>query len=189
MKHRVFIAVDVPEALHPHITQLQSDLETLHLPVSWELPQKLHLTLNFLGRLETAMLAQLALQLRGIAQNTNRFLLTPAFLETLYRRHDRSLIYLGFLKSSILPLLTLQKSLNQALALLSLPQQTRFLPHIALGQLRRTDPTFTKRYLDLVSQFDFRPLPSFSVDHITLYESLLSHSGSQYRQIQHHMLK
>ncbi|TSC88192.1 MAG: 2'-5' RNA ligase [Microgenomates group bacterium Gr01-1014_16] len=175
MKHRLFVAIDVPSA---EILALQLRLDQLRLPVIWEKPEKIHLTLNFLGRIPDDQFSQINGIIRNIAKKFPPQHLELHFLETLYRRHESTLVYLS---ASSPDLKSLQHSLSLSLSPIS-PQPIRFLPHITIGQLKRTDPTTTKRVIDQISNFDYTPLPSFAVDHITLYESFLSSKGSTYQK-------
>ncbi|KKU55442.1 MAG: 2'-5' RNA ligase [Candidatus Amesbacteria bacterium GW2011_GWA2_47_11] len=182
MTHRLFIAIDPPPSIRSGVRRLQSRLAHLDLPVNWEDTDKLHLTLNFLGRIPDQNLGPITTTLTRVAAAMTQFSLEPMFLETLYQRHDNSIIYIGF-AGDIDLLKKMQKSLSLSLSKLSLPQPRRFLPHLTIGRLKRTDPTLTKRYLDQIRAQNFRPLPVFTVDKIILYESFLTKAGSHYQKV------
>ncbi|HJZ05688.1 2'-5' RNA ligase [Candidatus Amesbacteria bacterium RIFCSPHIGHO2_01_FULL_48_32] len=186
MKHRLFIALDLPETTLENVVVLQTSLSRLNLPVDWEKPQKMHLTLNFLGRVEEKDIPLVEKTLNRVVSSYPPLTLTPHFLETLYQRHEPSLIYLA---ASSPELLDFQKSLSLSLSKIKFPQPIRFLPHITIGKLRRQDPALTKRYLGQIDDYEFSPLPKFTVDHITLYESFLSRSGSTYQKKARFMLQ
>ena len=182
MKHRLFIAITVPPALHPDITKLQTTLSSIGPDITWEPSEKLHLTLNFIGRTDQDMVSQLIRLLQKELAGLPAFSITPAFLETLYRRHELSLVYLG-IGGDVEALKQLQKTLGATLSTLTLPQQTRFLPHILIGRLPKSDPVTIKRLLGQVDDLEIQPLPKFTVNKITLFESLLSKSGSTYQKL------
>jgi len=188
LTHRLFIAIDPPPSIRSGVRRLQSRLAHLDLPVNWEDTDKLHLTLNFLGRIPDQNLGPITTTLTRVAAAMTQFSLEPMFLETLYQRHDNSIIYIGF-AGDIDLLKKMQKSLSLSLSKLSLPQPRRFLPHLTIGRLKRTDPTLTKRYLDQIRAQNFRPLPVFTVDKIILYESFLTKAGSHYQKVREFMLK
>jgi 2'-5' RNA ligase len=121
----------------------------------------------------------------GRSKNLNdvtSFSLTPYFLETLYKRHEHSLVYLG-LQGDVNHLKDLQKSMGNLLSDYKLPAQTKFLPHITIGRLKRDDPVNTKFFLGKIDEVEIPPLSNFTVDHITLYESFVSSTGSHYQKI------
>ena len=56
MKHRIFIGIPLPASQSPLISQAQSSLGGLKVQLQWEPLEKIHLTLNFLGHIEEAIL-------------------------------------------------------------------------------------------------------------------------------------
>ncbi len=152
------------------------------MPVEWQPQPLLHLTLNFLGPTPEDSIPQIKGVTRRVVSTFEKFTLVPAFLETLYSRHEKSKIYLG-IAGQVDMLIALQQALNSEYATLKLPQQNRYLPHITVGRLKRTDPTSTKQYLDQVAKFEFTPLPAFTVERVTLFESLVSKTGPYYQVV------
>jgi len=71
---RVFVAVRIPESVVGQLTQLQEQLR-IEFPhdVSWTRPAAMHLTLQFLGNLESARLPRLKDALFEAAQNFRPF--------------------------------------------------------------------------------------------------------------------
>lgn len=177
MKHRLFLAIAVPPA---EIVALQNKLELLRLPIVWEKPEKLHLTLNFIGRVSSDQLGAVSRVIKSASQHFNALSVSLPFLETLYQRHDQTLLYLAASSPDLVPL---QKAICAGLDSIKFPQPRRFLPHVTIGKLKRTDPTTTKRVIDIISNFDYQPVSSFVVDHLTLYESHLSSKGSTYQKV------
>ena len=171
MKHRLFIAIDLPEATLSEIAILQSQLEKLALPLVWE-KQPL-LILNFLGLADPGAITPLIPPFHS-------FTLSPLYLDTLYSRHDPTILYLSLAKSE--ELLQLQASVSSSISSIT-PQPRHFLLHISIGKLKRTDPVSTKRAIDIISNQEVPVLSEFLVDHVTLYKSLLSRTGSTYQKL------
>ncbi|OGD06415.1 2'-5' RNA ligase [Candidatus Amesbacteria bacterium RIFOXYB1_FULL_47_13] len=182
MTRRLFIAITPPQVILDSLGEFQLQLQSLNLPVDWEPREKLHITLNFLGRVADDDFTPVIRNLAAFARSRTGLSLTPMFLETLYQRHDNSLIYIGF-SGDLKQLRQMQKSLSLSLSQLSFPQPRRFLPHLTIGRLKRTDPTTTKKYMDLIRPREFIPLPAFTVDSLALYQSFLSRAGSHYQRL------
>lgn len=178
MTHRLFIGLSIPA---PQILELQSRLSSLHLPIEWQEPDKFHLTLNFLGRVPDDKLSALTKIVTGMSRSFSKINLEFPFLETLYQRHDPTLIYLAVSSPEVIEL---QKNLSQALSSISLPQPHRFMPHVTIGKFKKADPIQTKRFAELVNDFDYQPIPSVTVGEIILYKSFLSRSGSHYQKME-----
>lgn len=154
----------------------------------WQEADHLHLTLNFLGnKVDSGELTPVRRVGFTAAAQTPQFAMKLAFLETLYQRHEETLIYLAPQKAP--ELLQLQDGLCKGLNEIKLPQPRRFLPHVTIGWLKRTDPVTTKDSINKISQVDFTPLESFMVEKIGLYESYVSAKGSHYAKIGEFMLE
>lgn len=161
----------MPETILGEIAALRPQLDKLKLPIVWG--KHPHLTLNFLGLADPKIIAPLI-------PSFHSFTLQPLYLDTLYNRHEPTILYLSIAKSE--ELIELQKSLSVSLSQIT-PQPRRFLPHITIGRLKRTDPVSTKRYMDLISDFNSPHFSSFTVNKITLYQSLISQAGTTYQKL------
>ncbi len=182
MKQRLFLAIELPDNVAKSVLQLQTQLDRLHLPIDWEPEEKLHLTLNFLGKVDDSLLSEISLIVRNRCSETQNFKLIPAFLETLYKRHETSIVYLG-LGGDVTELKNLQKDLASAFSQLQFSQSERFLPHITIGKVKKNDPVVTKSVLDTINQQEFTPLPEFAVDHLTLFRSFPAKFDSHYQRV------
>jgi len=171
LKHRLFIAIDLPEATLSEIAALMPQLDKLKIPLVWE--KRPHLTLNFLGRADSKLVIPLIPQFHP-------FLLQPLYLDTLYNRHEPTILYLSLAKSE--DLLQLQASISSSISSIT-PQPRKFLPHITIGRLKRTDPVSTKRFIDRISDFESPQFSSFAVDKITLYQSLITQAGTTHQKL------
>lgn len=166
----------------------QKKLDKLDLPVMWEDPEKMHMTLNFLGnKVEGEQLTPVRRVGFNAAVATPKFEMHLDFLETLYQRHEETLIYLSPGKDKTL--LDLQNRLCIALNEIELDQPRKYLPKMVIGRLKRTDPVTTKECIQKISKFEYTPIPAFVVDHITLFESYVSSKGSHYQKIGEFMLE
>lgn len=123
-----------------------------------------------------------------ISMSHRSFSLRPVFLDTLYKKHDTSLVYLA-VGGDVDALQELQSSLARSLTDLKISQPDKFRPHIVIGKLKKMDPVMTKDVLQKIQDVDIDPLPEFTVNHICLYESFLTREGSHYRRIGRYMLQ
>jgi 2'-5' RNA ligase len=182
LKQRLFIGFDPDDILRQEIISLQQNLEKLNLPLVFEPAEKLHLTLNFIGKSDKSDVGKIGDMLTRVVAGFSPFNLTPAYLETLYQKHGSSLVYLGF-SGDTQTLKSLQMELREQLTDMHIPQPGRFLPHITIGRFKKADPSMTKSFMDQIPTSDFSPLPAFTVDNVSLYDSLLSREGSHYRRL------
>lgn len=184
MKHRLFTAIALSEAVSQEIAGLQKDLDRLKLPVFWE--ENFHLTLNFLGQVTDSDAGTIKNLVQQSTQQFRSFAIKLLYLDTLYSRHDPTILYLSVAK--LQELIDLQESLSLSLSQIT-PQPRRFMPHITIGKLKRTDPVTTKHFIDLVSDFATPEFSEILVDKVILYENLPSKAGITYRQISQFILQ
>lgn len=167
---RLFVAVDLPDAV-------KDQLESLRSPISganWVRRPAFHMTLHFLGdgisndrlddiraALATVTIPAFEMRLRGVGQFQGRVLWAgvdaPPTLATLHTAAGDALRTVGF------P-----------------PDKRRFDPHITLARLRDTRQS---RNLDpfMRANADFATLP-FEVTAFTLFSSQLTQQGPIYTQ-------
>lgn len=188
MKHRLFIAINLPDEIISAILALSGRLESLHLPLRLEEPEKLHITLNFLGRVEEKLIPSVQKILTHTAALQQSFQLAPVYLDSMYKKHADSYVYLG-LSGDLDILKQIHKSLSLSLSQISIPQPERLFPHITIARFQKADPVTIKTAMDKITDFEFTALPEFTVAGLTLYESFLSQKGSHYRVIGHYPLK
>lgn len=183
MKHRVFLALEIPQSQKNLIEELQAKLVLFAPDIIWEPSEKFHLTLNFLGKTDEEKLNPLVDSHIQIWCNRHpSFSLKFNFLETMYRRHESSFVYLSP-QGNLDDLYSLQQDFSQELDKLTLPVQVKFLPHVTIGKLERAEPNMTKQRLEHLSEFEFSPFPAFNVNSVTLFKSYLSRAGSHYQKL------
>lgn len=182
MKHRLFVAISLPDSVRDQVVAYQNQLRDLGYSVDWEDPAKLHLTLNFLGRVPDDQLPAIRQVVRVGSAAASPFTLGLLYVATLYRRHDRSVVYLS-VGQDLSSLKRLQKELSRRYDRLGYPQPRRFSPHLTLGYLPKSDPPTVKKTMDRISQAPDPVIDSFLVDKVSLYESFLSRAGSRYQKI------
>lgn len=188
MKHRLFIGIALPTAQTTLIAKIGKSAVFTKIPLLWEPPEKLHLTLNFLGSIEEEIFSDIQRRLPGWLSGFGPLTLRFNFLESLYRRHEPSFIYLSP-AGDVDRLVRLRQSVNLGLADIRLSQPGHFLPHVKIAELPKSDPDTTKLWLNKLTSADFTPLPPFTVNSITVFQSLLSKNGSTYRKIAHFPLE
>lgn len=158
------------ELLAAHADYLRAD--DRNREIRWVAPENYHLTVEFLGEVDAAMIrplgTELAASVEGFALPTQRveevsyfpFVARPRVVAALLRRDDA--------------LQELHKRVGKALRAAGLTvQRRRFQPHITIGRVRgRRTPRL------LIPPVSLGVTAEFSV--LTLYESRLRPAGASY---------
>lgn len=183
MTHRVFLAIRPPEEIISFVTDLQSRLGLLNLPLIFTDADNLHLTLNFFGRVDDVLLHTLQFRtLPKLIETFSPLKLKFSFLESMYRRHEPSFIYLSP-TGDVSTLKSLQLEISSALNSAALPQDRKFLPHLKVAELEKSDHETTKSNLQKISDFAYSPSPEFTVDFLTLFETTSTRAGVHYQKL------
>jgi 2'-5' RNA ligase len=184
---RIFVAVDISEEARRKATEY---IETLRrqfprLRVGWDKPEKLHLTLKFLGDTEDEQLAKLTQAASMAARRISNFKLRIAGNGVFPNRRKARVLWLGVTdeKGS---LQALSKALENECEAQGLARETRdFKAHLTIARLR--EPEKSANLVEKHLQENFEEV-EFEVSEIVIYQSELSPQGSRYTVVSKHAL-
>lgn len=141
----------------------------------WQRDDQLHLTLRFIGEVDRHQARDIAAALGSV--NFVAFQLSLAAPGTFDRRGRIDALWVGVSPQDAVA--ALARRIDQALQRVGVPAETRaFVPHITVARFGRT--------IGPLGAFPMQPLPvePFDVTGFALWESVLSHDGSDYRIIE-----
>ncbi|HCM37168.1 MAG: 2'-5' RNA ligase [Candidatus Gottesmanbacteria bacterium GW2011_GWB1_43_11] len=169
MKRRLFVGIGLPKSTKQKLGKLLSGLGQDYPEIKWEVPEKLHLTLKFLGN--TVVVPETILtSLRQKLADTSGFTLN--FGEIAILVNQQSLVVLEAISEE--NLLSLYHKINNVLENLKFARDKRkFYPHVTLGRF-----TSQAGGWDL-SHTNFK-LPRVEVKAVTLWQSQSDKMGTTY---------
>lgn len=174
---RLFIAIELDAALCAALLRIIRKLR--HHPsarhIHWTAPEKLHLTLRFLGATSTDRIAALSSAISTLTRELTPFIITFDHLIALPAKHPHVVALTALLSPELI--YTAQALERSLLTEQIEPEQRPFLPHITLGRVK--ERTNLKELLALPTP----PLPNLYVRHITLLRSVTLPAGSVYTVI------
>lgn len=173
--HRLFIALRPPPSVRARLRATMVALPGAR----WQDDEQLHLTLRFIGSVETAQAEDIAAALAGIAAPAPELRVdgvgsfdTRGHVDTLWARIPPAPA-----------LLALQRKVAQALSRAAVaPEERRFTPHVTLARFGRggAEPAalaaWTNAHAGLAT-------PPFTCAHLLLYESHLGREGARYEAV------
>ena len=132
MKKRLFIAIDIPSKIKQKIVALQNELKNTGFEAAWVKPEKMHLTLIFLGDTDYNQIPTIIDSLKKLKDDA--FEVTFAHINgfpNLMRPHT---LWIGVQEN--LGLFYLQQKIAQRLEKLNLRlDEKKFIPHITIARL------------------------------------------------------
>lgn len=177
MPLRCFIALEIPETIRRSIDDTIAVLKKSGAEVKWVSCQNIHLTLQFLGETEEALVPKVKDALDKILSPYIPFYITIAGIGCFPDRKRPRVIWVGVEES--LPLTNLYKDIADTLEGFGYKQEKRaFSPHITIGRVKSNRNM--RELLMRLDEIRAARFSDFEVLNITLMKSELKPSGPTY---------
>ena len=177
---RLFIALDLAESARAELVAAQTRLHD-H-PVRWADPAGMHLTLQFLGEADEALVPPLLTALAAIS--VGPFQLALGELGAFPNASQPRIIWAG-VAGDTAALIRLQRAVTQATAPLGfIPEARPFKPHLTLGRIRQEAHPAQLHALGVALARVAPPAPSvWEAGRPTLFQSTLTARGAVYTRL------
>ena len=179
---RLFVAVEIGETLAARAAELSRELQRRaadaapHARVTWVPPDRLHLTVRFIGEMDDARAAAVGEALEPTL-NVAPFDLTLAGAGAFPKSGSPRVLWAG-VASGREALVVAEREISARLARLGVPEEERpYSPHLTLARVREPAGLRSARLLDGLTD---QSLGTVHVDAITLFHSKLSPKGPTY---------
>jgi len=135
---RVFLAIEVPDAVRHRLTGPLEALLPLNESIRINPVERMHLTLHFLGHLPRPVVEQLAPALGAVVVRHHRFGVVAQGLGAFPTINRPRVLWAGITGAELPRLTALQSELGNALRTAGVALEgERFHPHLTLGRVRR----------------------------------------------------
>jgi 2'-5' RNA ligase len=183
---RLFIAIELPPNVLKAITQVQDDLKQAvpEHAIRWTRPEGIHLTLKFLGDVQTKHLNDLKTALSQIAAEHTVLELGIEGLGCFPNYARPRVLWVGLIGDTR-SLQSLQTTVERYIAPLGFPTEKRgFKPHLTLGRTARSaNRGDVTKIGGITQEHDIGHLTAWQVKSLSLMRSHLKPTGAQYTQI------
>ncbi|MBA4405744.1 RNA 2',3'-cyclic phosphodiesterase [bacterium] len=184
MKIRSFIALEIPDASLTTIIKIRDEKIGKDEDVRWEGKEKLHLTLKFLGDINSELIGAYSQTLEKIIGGYESLNLSFSEFGVFKRRNEFKILWIGLKNNQ--KLIQIASEIEAAFAELGFEKEKReFKSHITLLRFRGHEDSEKIVSLTEVKLPDI----DFKANKITFYESMLTPSGSVYRSLKNFYLK
>ncbi|MBI4367471.1 MAG: RNA 2',3'-cyclic phosphodiesterase [Deltaproteobacteria bacterium] len=188
MKLRSFLAFDIPPQVKQTLATLIEDLRRHAPSVQWGSSDQLHVTLRFFGNVEEGLLGgDMSAAIARVTEETPQHRIECAGLGVFPNWKYPRIIWAGFTGDTE-PVITLHDRLHEALSPFPLAADDRaFRLHLTLGRAKRLSST--GRLMKVVESLGPIAFGAVPIDHLTLYKSRLTRTGSIYTPLQQFPLR
>jgi 2'-5' RNA ligase len=175
---RVFIAVPLPVDLKAKLVVLQQEFRQLPVEAAWIHEAGFHITLKFLGEVDSAQIEPIFSCMTETVQHYSPFSLMLSGVGVFPRESSPRVLWVGIQDATGL-LRQMQQMLEAQLVRAGYPRKDRpFAPHLTLARLKRV--SCRSEFLAGLKAHSKAVLGQLEVDHIELVKSQLSPSGARY---------
>ena len=184
-KIRTFIAIELPPDVKTVLNRLQTDLGAgKDNSVKWVKPDSIHLTLKFLGSVDTEVVPKICDAITSATKNAKAFSLRVSEVGAFPNARSPRVVWVG-LKGDTEMLSGLQKHLERSLAAVGFPPENKtFSPHLTLGRVRNgIKPNQRRALSERLSTVRLKATPMFYANSIDLMKSELTPQGAIYTQL------
>lgn len=178
---RSFLAVEIPSDIRNRLREIQIDLRTSGADVKWVRPESIHLTLKFLGEIESEKVEDILRKVEDAVRGQRRFSLQVRGMGCFPRLSHPRVVWVGLVGDDG-RLTALQQAVEDEMASLGFPRERRpFRPHLTLGRVRSA-----KGKIQLVSRIEKHSdieLGALPVESIVQFKSELHPKGAIYTSL------
>lgn len=178
---RIFVAIDISDSARARVADYIGRLRRAYprLRVGWERPEKLHLTLKFLGEVGDPKLPDVAEAVARSAKRFREFYAAIAGTGVFPPRGDPRILWLGVLDGGKMG--QVADELEREFEKIGFDAEKRkFHAHLTIARLREPRDSVRLAADHIVNEFE--PV-GFEAREIFVYESELQPTGSSYRKL------
>lgn len=176
---RLFIAVDPSDSAREAIARACRGLEGAR----WTRPEQFHVTLRFLGSVETAAVPRIAAALRDV--DVPAFDLEAKGFGVFPSLRAPRVLWTGLLPPEPLEALHAAVEARVAATRAAAADEKRFSPHLTIARLDGTRGSAVREWIERRGPFSAGP---WQVETVFLYASTLTASGAIHRKLESYPL-
>jgi RNA 2',3'-cyclic 3'-phosphodiesterase len=182
---RVFLAIEVPDAVREALTGPLEALQPLHDAIRINPTERMHLTLHFLGHLPRPVVEQLPSALTAVVLRHHRFRLMAQGVGAFPAIARARVLWAGIMGADLPRLNGLRGELGDALRTAGLTVEgERFHPHLTLGRVRRPLTGLERAVLrDWSTRWGSASFGDVPVDQVRLMRSQLGGGPARYTML------
>ena len=183
--YRLFVSLPVPANVRKAINEFARALD-MQIPaeaVRWTPTEQIHLTLKFLGKVDSTAVPEVEEALKAATRGAAGFELQMADLGAFPSHRDPRVIWIG-LAGDLDALLWLQTRVSDALGQWCEKEESRtFKPHLTVGRVRDPQSGNQKKIAAALKSAHAPDAQPWRAEHVSLMRSQLSPHGARHTAI------
>jgi 2'-5' RNA ligase len=157
--------------------------------VRWTRVENIHLTLKFLGEIESRRVNSVKKALQPLSDDFSSFALTISGSGCFPGEKRPRIFWLGMEQDIDKHLCNIHKWIDTSLSNLNFEREKRrFSPHLTIGRVRARQPVDFSDLFVFLEKHPFEPV-SFDVEKVYFMQSFLKPTGAEYKVIESYTLR
>jgi RNA 2',3'-cyclic 3'-phosphodiesterase len=177
---RAFIAINVDPPILREISEAIVQWRRTIPEVRWVAPDKIHLTIKFLGDIEPSRVDPIARALEQALKLFPRFTINAKGLGVFPAVRRPRVLWVGLEGSQLVKLAATVEAALEPLGFL--PEARAFQPHLTIGRWRQFEG-HAKNLLDELERWKSHDYGASKVDAVTLFQSVLKPDGALHQPL------
>ena len=174
---RCFIAIEIPENIKKSVADIIDNLKKSGSDIKWVSDENIHITLQFLGETEEALIPDIKGALYKILAPYSSFYIKIAGVGCFPSGKRPRVIWVGMEESQAL--INLYKDISSELVKFGYKKEERgFTPHVTIGRVKSNRNM--GELLRRLEEFKVADFPDFEVQNIKLMKSELKPTGAKH---------
>jgi len=179
---RSFVAIELPEHVIALLRGVQQDLSGNKFRVRWVQPDNIHLTLKFLGNIDSNDIDGIGAAMSNTIQGCGPITLYAEGVGVFPSVKRARIIWMG-LSGHVQRLSEIQRKLEKNLAAIGFPEENRsFKAHLTIGRFKSA--VNPKVIEPIVHKYSTLRSEEFTLNQFVLFKSELTPSGPVYSALQ-----
>ncbi len=186
---RIFIAAKLPDETIEHIADYIDSISKRISGVKWEKPEKLHITLKFLGNIDDNKLSSVNNIITESVSNICRINMKVSHFGAFPDLSRPKILYVGFDKSHQLN--DLQSSIDMGLSTIGFEEEARkFIPHVTIARVKsarvksaRVKSARVKSMCKINPPLPIIEQKASEIEKIAVVKSSLTSAGLEYQNL------
>ena len=179
---RCFLAFELPEDIKAIVTRVSGEIGKSALDVRWVRPEFIHVTVVFLGDIESEQVALMGEALRVVCLNHSPFTISLKPMGCFPNSRNPRVVWLG-IDGDLDRMSRFRDDLQQALLPFGIKEEERaFRPHLTLGRFKKPG----KRPMELeqlLAKYRDLSSPACALGELVLFRSDLKPGGAVYTKM------
>jgi RNA 2',3'-cyclic 3'-phosphodiesterase len=182
MSIRSFLVFELPPEIKDHVRRISEDLKKSKLDVRWVKPDKIHLTIVFLGDVREGDISAIGREIEKVCFGFHPFDFSLKGLGLFPDMKRPRILWVGY-EGDVERITSLRDVLQERLTSFEIKEEKRqFKPHLTLGRFR--NPGRVDAKLDeIMARHEGLSSPTFQASELVLFKSELKPQGPEYTKL------